>query len=321
MTASDVAELSSNPGQILKTTREQLSYSLDRVAGELHLRASVVEAMEAEDYDSFSSIVFLKGYFRAYCRLLNLSEESLIELLEKQLAARQQQLDELAAHARKLKLLRARKKLAIVLVLSVIIATVSVLIVGDIYQTGNPDSSVEGQADADRQADVDTVENRLELGVEASADTQQEPVVEGAAAGLNDAELNGTELNSAGESEQISEQVESVEAPVTDESISDTQENQENVPSDTPDPATSEVQFQARFRGDCWFSLKDGNNKTIVADLKRAGDVVSYTGRPPLRIVLGNALLAELSLNGESIDVEQYAAKNGRAQFTLGKEL
>ena len=73
------------PGRILRAAREELNYSIEQVAQELHLRPSVVLAMEEEKYEEFSSDVFLKGYFRSYCRLVNLHEERMVDLLESQL--------------------------------------------------------------------------------------------------------------------------------------------------------------------------------------------------------------------------------------------
>ena len=60
------------PGRILRAAREELNFTVEQVAEELHLRPSVVLSMEAEKYEDFSSVVFLKGYFRSYCRLVNL---------------------------------------------------------------------------------------------------------------------------------------------------------------------------------------------------------------------------------------------------------
>ncbi|WP_197475760.1 RodZ family helix-turn-helix domain-containing protein, partial [Oleiphilus sp. HI0043] len=86
--SKETADISSSPGLILRTAREELKFSIDHVAHDLHLRASVVQSMENEDYDDFSSDVFLKGYFRSYCRLVNLHEERMVELLEVQLRTR-----------------------------------------------------------------------------------------------------------------------------------------------------------------------------------------------------------------------------------------
>ncbi len=57
-------------GLILATARNERQLSIEQVANELHLRPTVVRSMEEEKYSDFNSDVFLKGYFRSYCRLL-----------------------------------------------------------------------------------------------------------------------------------------------------------------------------------------------------------------------------------------------------------
>ena len=95
-------DISSSPGKILKAARDELKYSIEHVAHELHLRACVVQAMEDEDYDQFSSDVFLKGYFRSYCRLVHLHEERMVELLDKQLSSRQKDREDAALLEKKI---------------------------------------------------------------------------------------------------------------------------------------------------------------------------------------------------------------------------
>jgi len=103
-------EMQQSPGLILRAARDELKFSVDHVAHELHLRSSVVKAMEEEDYEQFNSDVFLKGYFRSYCRLVNLHEERMIELLDKQLCSRKQEREDAALQLKKLGQAKSRKK-------------------------------------------------------------------------------------------------------------------------------------------------------------------------------------------------------------------
>ncbi len=66
------------PGAILAGIREQKGYSREFVAGKLHLRVNVVELLEADDYQKMPESVFIKGYMRAYAKLLGISAEPLI---------------------------------------------------------------------------------------------------------------------------------------------------------------------------------------------------------------------------------------------------
>jgi cytoskeleton protein RodZ len=69
----------SKPGAQLAAIRLQKGYSPEYVAGKLHLRARIIELIEADDYHSLPEPVFIKGYFRAYAKLLNVSPAPLLE--------------------------------------------------------------------------------------------------------------------------------------------------------------------------------------------------------------------------------------------------
>jgi len=67
------------PGMKLATVRKKKGYSCDHVAAKLHLRVRVIELLESDDYDALPEAVFIKGYMRAYAKLLEISPDPIIE--------------------------------------------------------------------------------------------------------------------------------------------------------------------------------------------------------------------------------------------------
>ncbi len=67
------------PGAILAAERIQKGYSTEYVAGKLHLRVRIIDLLEAGDYQQMPEPVFIKGYIRAYAKLLDLSSEPLLD--------------------------------------------------------------------------------------------------------------------------------------------------------------------------------------------------------------------------------------------------
>lgn len=63
------------PGSQLTQAREKKGYSQDYVAGKLHLRVKVIQQLESDDYQQMPEPVFVKGYLRAYAKLLGLSPD------------------------------------------------------------------------------------------------------------------------------------------------------------------------------------------------------------------------------------------------------
>lgn len=68
------------PGMQLARVREKKGYSQEYVAGKLHLRVRIIELLETDDYDQMPEPVFIKGYLRAYAKLLGVPVEPLLEI-------------------------------------------------------------------------------------------------------------------------------------------------------------------------------------------------------------------------------------------------
>ncbi|MBA2652348.1 MAG: helix-turn-helix domain-containing protein [Tatlockia sp.] len=68
------------PGLQLARIREKKGYSQEYVAGKLHLRVRIIELLEEDNYDLMPEPVFIKGYLRAYAKLLSVPADPLLEI-------------------------------------------------------------------------------------------------------------------------------------------------------------------------------------------------------------------------------------------------
>lgn len=68
-----------NPGIQLAEIRQQKGYSVEYVASKLHLRARIIELIDQGDFDLLPEPVFIKGYLRAYAKLLGVPAESFLQ--------------------------------------------------------------------------------------------------------------------------------------------------------------------------------------------------------------------------------------------------
>jgi len=311
------ASSSAFPGRILRAAREELNYSLDQVAQELHLRPSVVLAMEEEKYDDFSSDVFLKGYFRSYCRLVNLHEERMVDLLESQLKGLQKDIEDAAHLIKKEKQVKKQKKAFIGLLLAALIVGIFSFLISLFYKGDDTAGLIEPSSESISEITVST-ETKSQNNV------LKKPV------GIDNASLKATNVSTEKEINTI---VAPNDIPTLDEKVGQiaTSESEEKKPianeqveQIVSEPVAENMTnslslFEASFSGDCWFKLVDGNQKTVFAALKKDGDRISYTGVTPFKIVLGAASKAVLSFDGDVINLKSHTANNGRAQLTLNK--
>lgn len=347
-------ELSSSPGRILRAAREELGYSIDYVADALHLRSSVVESMEKEELDAFSSEVFLKGYFRSYCRLVNLHESRMIELLEKQLSDKRSHQHNLEQEALEAKNARRNSKLAVIGAAVLFVAAIAysiltamsdvateaqedvviqpvqdVQVVSDAIPTKDIESeTINSQDQRSDVRDGDVPKNDSATDVKAIINSSAEVVVQPEAIDTvlpASSEIEGGEKQ-VSDVENISEPFASdPKAPITPSvQAEDSLLEASSEASDSDDVSTVSSNaigtFKATFDGDCWFTLKNGSGKTVIAALKKAGTEASYEGQLPFNVVFGNANVAKAEFNGETLDLSPHTRRNGRAEVNLGLE-
>lgn len=71
------------PGQLLRNAREQLGWTREQVASRIHLRLTLIAAIEADTYDKHTSHTFIRGYLRAYAKLVGIPEETILAAYDK----------------------------------------------------------------------------------------------------------------------------------------------------------------------------------------------------------------------------------------------
>jgi cytoskeleton protein RodZ len=71
-------DVTSSPGELLRTAREAKGLSTSDVAASLHLNSRAIVALENEDYDSLGGRAFVTGYLRAYAKLVGLDVQTLL---------------------------------------------------------------------------------------------------------------------------------------------------------------------------------------------------------------------------------------------------
>lgn len=67
-------------GQILAAARQRCDKSVEAIAESLNLSPSVIKAIEADHFEQFDSLIYLRGYLRAYAKLVHLNEEEFIQM-------------------------------------------------------------------------------------------------------------------------------------------------------------------------------------------------------------------------------------------------
>lgn len=312
-----------HPGPILKAARDELRLSVNEVAEKLRLRPSVVSLIESETYDDFASDVFLKGYFRSYCRLVGLHEARMVELLENQLVEIQQakeiaEKEELDAASRA-KRMRFLKHVGIASAIVIVCAFTIWLLMGA-QGFGSSESADASEAEAISSAVRQTTNEIL-------ADAEMSSVQD--TAELGDVSIESPDEQAVSDEEPI---IVAEEKPLAADLISGKRNDSESSGLDSEstamtDPETNVLnepssggsfkQVDVVFSEECWFEAYAANGQRITAALKRAGSSFSHNGQTPLRLIFGKGSAASLSVNGEAYDFSDRIRRSGRAEITI----
>lgn len=308
-------EAQSKSGLILKAAREEMSLTLEQVANELHLRPSVIKSIEEENYDEFTSDVFLKGYFRTYCRLVNLHETRMMDLLEQQLTVRQKRVEHITEQANKEVQNKKRKKLFVTLA----VFFVSISLVAFAYQMSSKTISdafdVQEKNDGNLQ-NIDDAKGIFPSENETTSN-QEVDIVK-----INDAEEPTQVSSITGKLNALNEDTGRVEDASHETLKAIDQEESEDVPviegpTEKEIPTTIVASLKASFTGECWFKVTDSSGKAVIAALKKADDEINFKGLAPFHIVIGDASKVTLTFQDDLVNLKPFTSRNGRAELTL----
>ena len=66
-------------GERLQAARIQQGLSVEDIASRMHLSVQIVKSIEDNNFDEITAPIFVKGYLRAYARIVSLDEEEMIQ--------------------------------------------------------------------------------------------------------------------------------------------------------------------------------------------------------------------------------------------------
>lgn len=332
----DVGIPADGPGSALKSAREALSVSEREVADALNLPLTVVEAMEANDYDNLPTAVFTRGYLRSYAKLLELDPDVIIarypESAQLDIALTSEMM---AVEPRSQGF--ANQPLWLRGAGIGVAAIVVILILIWLWPSaGEVEDPVSGRADA----------GQTSAAVDSESAPQLNPRLENAASGAgalvsdarSDPESGAENEVDVGAADAPTVQPADLPEPLSEISAATENPRQSAQPSQIePVAAAAEDIASAQtppgmrrispfgddvlsisFVQDCWVDVKDRDGNRLYGDLNRGGTTIQLIGRAPFRVLLGYAPGARMTFNDDVIEITRYT-RNNVASLTVGR--
>jgi cytoskeleton protein RodZ len=311
--AEDAAP-SRSPGQYLREARHASRMSKDEVSARLHLDPRVVDALEGDRYDRLPEPSFVRGYLRAYARLLDMPAERVIEAYDRLGFGPPRLVADISVKDQPGGGLSAR-------VLALALLAVMLGLAAAWWQNRGPVPGVEQlflprtDHDAAESAPADTAPREPRQARDRAPPT--EPDAESSPA---------ADLSTSAPPPPAEEPDEPVVNPVaaTPPSVLATtppgvEAAAPLAPAEAAPPAPVGDRLVIRLRNASWVEAYDADRQKLYVNNAKAGETLSLTGKGPMRVLLGYARDAEVEYNGAAFDHRPFTNRD-IARFTVGTE-
>jgi len=338
-----------NPGETLRQARESNGWSQAEVALKLNLTVSSLNNLETGAFDKLPGHTFSRGYIRAYAKLLGMEQTNLVQQFDQSTGtdSKGSSVHSLGRIEEPVRVSHTILRIVSLLLLIAVIgggfvwwqdqaslrnkdltslAPEHVEVEGadgttQIHPLDEPEDQAvaQGQAETTTALALPQAETSSEAPAEAEATSpavaptapapvapthNAAPVV--AAPAHSTAPVVATPAAPA-------PAVPAVPAAVVTAPVAPTAQAQV-----ASAPVAGQGQVQLQFTADCWTQVTDGTGKVLLSGLKRKGDSVSVSGKPPFAVRLGFARGAQVSYNGQAVDVAPFTSGE-TARLKLGQ--
>ncbi|MDH2080580.1 RodZ domain-containing protein [Pseudomonas atacamensis] len=325
-----------NPGETLRQARESNGWSLAEVALKLNLTVTSLSNLEAGAFDKLPGHTFARGYIRAYAKLLGMDQTVLVQQFD-QSTGTDSQGSNVHALGRIEEPVRVSHTILRIVSLLLLIAVIGGGFVWWQDQTSqrtrdltslapehvevegadgttqiHPIDEPEDQAVAENQADNSTslALPQSETSAESTGAESAAPATEPAAPAVAPSAPAPTPAPVVAAPTTPAPNVPATPVPTAPVAQAPSAE--------AAAPVAGEGQVQLQFTGDCWAQVTDGRGKVIFSGLKHKGDSVTVSGKPPLNVRLGVARAAQVSYNGQPVDIAPFTSGE-TARLKLGQ--
>ncbi|TPG76739.1 RodZ domain-containing protein [Pseudomonas arsenicoxydans] len=337
-----------NPGETLRQARESNGWSLAEVALKLNLTVTSLSNLEAGAFDKLPGHTFARGYIRAYAKLLGMDQAVLVQQFDQSTGtdSKGSSVHSLGRIEEPVRVSHTILRIVSLLLLIAVIgggfvwwqdqaslrnkdltslAPEHVEVEGadgttQIHPLDEPEDQAvaQGQAEGSTSLALPQAETSSEAPAEAEATAPAAPVAPTPVAPTHSAApvVVAPAHNTApvvATPTAPAPAVPAVPAPVVTAPVAPTAQAQV-----ASAPVAGQGQVQLQFTADCWTQVTDGTGKVLLSGLKRKGDSVSVSGKPPFAVRLGFARGAQVSYNGQAVDVAPFTSGE-TARLKLGQ--
>lgn len=323
--ASPVVEPVVPAGAQLAALREARGWTTAQIASQLNLANRQIQALEADNYAALPGMVIVRGFIRAYAKVLQVDPAPILAAIVDDTAVPVVQLAErntLSASFSEAKLSPSGsrsfsfKAMLAVAVLAVIGVAVFVAQHSGVIPTSLQTSKVEeklapiepGEIVEVPPAQAEVIETTVAPGANEASVASAAAKPSMAAPVVSAAETKPVVVESK---PAVTAPVVQTPAPVAVPKPVAIAPTVSSAPvQDAVVPVNSKDALAIKVREDSWVEIKRADNSVLVSRLLKAGTLEVVAVTEPVSMVIGNAAGVDVTLRGKSVDVVTGNASN-----------
>ena len=301
-----VEDGSESPGRRLREARTAARLSQDDVAVRLRLDRRVVDALERDDHRSLPEPTFVRGYLRSYARLLGLPAGPIVEAYDREGHTP----PGLVADLSRRQEVRSSDPPVRLMTYVVVAALVTLGVLWWRYErTPEP-------VPLDQAGTTPPTALAAPAVTGPAAAPPSAPAASPAVTGTPPPPAAAVPAVAAGTAPTPPAGT-GAAAPATPPGASAASAAAEPLPTAPAVPEGGPNRLVLRFKHDSWVEVYERGGKRLYFNQAKGGQVLSLSGTPPFRVILGYARDAQVEYNGALFD---HAPSTSRdiARFTVG---
>lgn len=308
-----------NPGEILRQQRLSLGWSQAQVAQNLNLSERIIEQLESGNYQQMPGHTFARGYTKAYGKLLGLDQVELVRTFDGYTGtdAKGSTVHSLGRLDEPVRLSRNVLRFVSFILVVLIIA------MGLFWWQERSRQASSASAVSMEHVEVEGADGKTEIHP-IDEPEEQPPVTAQQPAATLPSPVGTPTPDANAVAAMTAPTAAPTPAPVTGStSPAPTAPAAATPPAPASAPAAAPVagsdSLNIRFTANCWTQVSDGSGKILFSGVKKGGESLEYASiKAPVNIRLGFARGAQISYNGQVVDLAPYT-KGETARIKLGQ--
>ena len=342
------------PSEMLAKARQRLGLSQKEVADELYLRTSVIEYIDVGKFTSIPKPAFIKGYLRAYARVVGLFGDEIVALYQAELEVSEptpeiKRFTEEDVGTASITGPVFQTGLIGLVGLGLVVAVIWWLVSdreepplrgahsGGLQPAAQSSSEVDfGFALPPRESAAsqsEKISQEQEEPYQTALDLQSERTgalraIDSIEPGLAQTVVENREVPAKLMATEIIQEA-AIEQPTSEQSASE-----QDIPSVADNSvrpqfstdgtrrfvtvdASGPDKLELFFNDECWVEIEDNQLGLVYNDLNQINDVLTIYGTGPFEVLLGKATGVEMIYNGVPFELELFVGRDRTAKLTV----